>query len=379
MSSSRANSFDHGPHRAVTTAILKGVLVCSPLVCSPLTLPLATAQPHEATAFSVPSGSPDDYMQAGAAFARKLESQVEISFRDAQSGSLSVSRVEGDSVECILRTSPGIAEALRPLGRFLNGRIDPKTQAVFALAHEVGHCKLRDALLNRSDGHAGDASAFPWVAQEAAADVYGILSIEREPGGNAAVREAVIVSRLLSSALYRDPHHATGHYVSDSLALCHRNLDDRDAVQCAIATAYYTVGSLANDARGSPYAVDSIPEFFYELGVQTVNKTIRVYESIAQYKARFSGADLSRYAFDQISRDGDSRYITAISSAQHIDATRELADYYGFRMGEVVTDDQLHVTALRIDGAEELDWLLTLGAVVRTEDGESLRKGNTAP
>jgi hypothetical protein len=27
------------------------------------------------------------------------------------------------------------------------------------------------------------------------------------------------------------------------------------------------------------------------------------------------------------------------------------------------------------DGADELNWLLTLGAVVRTEDGESLRKG----
>jgi hypothetical protein len=374
MNSSRSNCLHRGPRRAVT-----GVFLQAALGCSQLAAPAAMAQLQEATAFSVPSGSPDEYMQAGAAFARELDSQVKISFRDAQSGSLSVSRVDGDSVECILRTSPGIAEALRPLGRFLNGRIDPKTQAMFALAHEVGHCKLRDALLNRADGHAGDASVFPWIAQEAAADVYGILSIERQPGGAAAVREAVVISRMLSSAMYRDPHHATGHYVSDSLALCHRNLDDRDAVQCAIATAYYTVGSLDNDAREFPYAVDSKPELFYELGVQAVSKAIRVYENIAQYKAQFSGADLSRYAFDQISRDGDSRYITAFISDRNADATRDLADYYGFRMGEVVTDDQQHVTALRIDGAEELDWLLTLGAVVRTGDGGSLRKRDTGP
>jgi hypothetical protein len=31
---------------------------------------------------------------------------------------------------------------------------------------------------------------------------------------------------------------------------------------------------------------------------------------------------------------------------------------------------------LRIDGPDELDWLLTLGAVVRTEDGESLHRGD---
>ena len=35
------------------------------------------------------------------------------------------------------------------------------------------------------------------------------------------------------------------------------------------------------------------------------------------------------------------------------------------------------IEVLRIDGPDELDWLLTLGAVVRTEDGESVRKINT--
>jgi hypothetical protein len=175
--------------------------------------------------------------------------------------------------------------------------------------------------------------------------------------------------------MYRDPNHATGHYVSNALDLCHQNRTDADAVQCAIATAYYTVGSLANDEQGSPYAVDSKPELIYELGVHKVAQTIRVYQNIAEYKAQFSGADLSRFAFNEVSRDGQSRYITAVSG-QQTDTTYRLADYYGFKTGELVTDDQRNVTALRIDGPDELDWLLTLGAVVHTEDGESLRKGD---
>jgi len=337
----------------------------------------ATAGMHEATEFSVPTGSPDEYMQAGAAFARELDPNVEISYWDSQSGSLSVSRVEGDRVKCILRASPDIGEALKPLGRFLNGRIEPRAQAMFALAHEVGHCKLRDAFLNRSDGRAADASVFPWLAQEAAADAYGILSVERRLGGDVPVRQAVTLSRMLSSAMYRDPNHATGHYVSEALALCHDNRDDSDAVQCAIATAYYTVGSLANDEQGSPYAVDSKPELIYELGVKKASRTMRVYQDIAQYKAQFCGADLDRFAFNEVYRHGQSRYITAVSRQQHTDTTRGLADYYGFKTGELVTDDQRNVTALRVDGPDELDWLLTLGAVVRTEDGKSVRKINT--
>ncbi len=338
--------------------------------------PAAMAGTHEATRFSVPAGSPDEYMQAGAAFARKLDPNVEISFWDSQSGSLSVSRVEGDRVKCILRESPDIGDAVKPLGRFLNGRIEPHAQALFAMAHEVGHCKLRDAFLNRPDGSAADASAFPWLAQEAAADAYAILSVERELGESVPVRQAVILSRMLSSSVYRDPNHATGHYVSDALALCHQNRTDADAVQCAIATAYYTVGTLANDAQGSPYAVDSKPELTYELGVQKVAQTMHVYQNIALYKAQFSGADLSRFAFNEVSRHGDSRYITAATS-QRTDPTYGLADYYGFKAGELVTDDERNVTVLRIDGPDELDWLLTLGAVVRTEDGESLHKGDT--
>ena len=188
------------------------------------------------------------------------------------------------------------------------------------------------------------------------------------------MRQAVILSRMLSSSLYRDPNHATGHYISDALALCRQNRTDADAVQCAIAAAYYTVGSLANDEQGSPYPVDSPPQLVYELGVQKVARTVRVYRDIAQYKAQFTGADLSRFAFNEISRQGESRYITAVSG-QQTDATYGLADYYGFKTGKLATDARRNVTALRIDGPDELDWLLTLGAVVRTEDGQSLSKG----
>ena len=374
MCSGPAFRFNRPSRRGVARRIVGAAVVCFELLA-----PVAMAGTHEATEFSVPAGSPDEYMQAGATFARELDPKAEISYWDSQIGSLSVSRIEGDRVRCILRTSPGVEEALKPLGRFLNGRIEPRAQAMFALAHEVGHCKLRDAFLNRPDGRAADASVFPWLAQEAAADAYGILSVERRLGQDVPVRQAVILSRMLSSAMYHDPNHATGHYLSDALALCQHNRDDSDAVQCAIATAYYTVGSLANDQEGSPHAVDSKPELFYEMGVQKLAQTMRVYQNIAQYKAQFAGADLRRFAFNEVSRDGQSRYITAVSSQQHADTTHGLADYYGFKTGELVTDDKRNVIALRIDGADELDWLLTLGAVVHTEDGETLRKGDTAP
>jgi hypothetical protein len=370
MCSRRALRSNPSFRSAAAPLVLRAGVVWLPLIAS-----AAMAGTHEATQFAVPAGSPDEYMQAGAVFARELDPNVEMSFWDSQSGSLSVSRVDGDRVKCVLRASPDVGEALKPLGRFLNGRIEPRAQAMFALAHEVGHCKLRDAFLNRSDGSAADASVFPWLAQEAAADVYGILSTERRLGENVPVRQAVVLSRMLSSSVYRDHNHATGHYVSDALTLCHQNRTDADAVQCAIATAYYTVGSLSNDEQGSPYAVDSKPELVYELGVQKMAQSMHVYQNIAQYKAQFSGADLSRFAFNEVSRVGQSRYITAASS-QHMDTTHGLADYYGFKTGELVTEDQRNVTALRIDSADELDWLLTLGAVVRTEDGESLRKGD---
>jgi len=338
-------------------------------------VPAAIAGTHEATQFSVPSGSPDETMQASAAFAHELDPEAEISFRDTQSGSLSVSRVEGNRIKCIVRVSPAASEALRPLDRFLNGRLDHDAQAMWALAHEIGHCKLRDAFLNRPDGHAADASIFPWLAQEAAADAYGILSVERRMGTQVPVRQSVIIARMLASGMYHDASHATGHYVSEALGLCPRNRSDADAVQCAIATAYYTVGSIANDEQGSPYPVDSPPQLIYELGLKKIAAVLHVYDDIAQYKAKFAGADLKRFAFNEVSRQGEFRYITA-EAGQSTDMTYPLADFYGFKTGELVTEDARSVKVMRIDGDDELDWLLTLGAVVRTEDGASLHKGD---
>jgi len=337
--------------------------------------PDAAANPHEATEFSVPAGSPDEYMQAGASFAHELDADAEISFRDSQAGSLSVSRIEGERIKCIVRVSPDIGEALKPLGRFLNGRLDRSAQAMWAMAHEIGHCKFRDAFLNQPDGRVADASVFPWLAQEAAADAYGILSVERKLGRQSSVRQAVVLSRMLSSAMYRDASHATGHYVSDALELCQQNRNDTDAVQCAISTAYYTVGSLANDEQGDPYPVDSPPRLIYEMGIKKVSAVLRMYADIEKYKAEFAGLDLSHFAFNEVSRRGDSRYITA-ETGQQTDMTYRLADFYGFKTGELVTEDARNVVVLRIDGADELDWLLTLGAVVRTEIGTSLRKGD---
>jgi len=335
----------------------------------------ARAETHEVTQFTVPSGTPDENMQAAGKFAHELDPNVEISYWDSQTGALSVSRVDAAGTRCILRLSPTTREALKPLGRFLDGRLEARAQAMFAVAHEVGHCKMRDAFLSRPDGRAADTSVFPWLAQEAAADVYGILSTERALGEQVPVRQAVIVSRMLTASMYGDYVHATGHYVSEALELCRRNRSDADAVKCAITTAYFTVGSLVNDEQGAAYAVDSAPQMFYELGRHHIEEKMRVYDDIAQYKAHFSGADLSRFAFNEVSHSGDSRYIT-VATHQQADTTYRLADFYGFKTGEVATDDERNVTVLRIDGDDELDWLLTLGAVVHTEAGESLRKGD---
>jgi hypothetical protein len=99
-----------------------------------LLAPEAMAETHEVTQFSVPAGAPDEYMQAGAAFARELDPNVEISYWDSQSGSLSVSRLEGDRVQCILRASPEIGEALKPLGDVSNS-INRRIRSVLLPCH----------------------------------------------------------------------------------------------------------------------------------------------------------------------------------------------------------------------------------------------------
>jgi hypothetical protein len=104
----------------------EAMLLTAGFACLQALVVNATAGTREATTFSVPAGSPDEYMQAGAAFAHELDPNIEVSFWDSQSGSLSVSRVEGEHVRCIVRTSPELADALKPLGRFLSGRVEPR-------------------------------------------------------------------------------------------------------------------------------------------------------------------------------------------------------------------------------------------------------------
>jgi hypothetical protein len=135
-----------------------------------LVAPDAIAGTHESTELFVPAGAPDKDMQVGAAFARELDPNVEISFWDSQSGSLSMSRVEGDRVKCI-----DIGEAFKLPGRFLNGCIEPRAQAMFALAHEVGHCKLRHAFLNRSDGRVAESNSYPSSAINQDRRIYGAV------------------------------------------------------------------------------------------------------------------------------------------------------------------------------------------------------------
>ena len=60
---------------------------------------------------------------------------------------------------------------------------------------------------------------------------------------------------------------------------------------------------IASDAMvGTREAVDPKAELVYELGVQKMAQSMCVYQNIAQYKAQFSGADLSRFAFNEVSR-----------------------------------------------------------------------------
>jgi len=78
------------------------------------------------------------------------------------------------------------------------------------------------------------------------------------------------------------------------------------------------------------------PELIYELGVHKVAQTIRVYQNIAEYKRSFP-APTKSLAFTGL-RDGQSRYITAVSGQQttHVSTGRLLR----FKTGELVTDDQ---------------------------------------
>jgi len=67
---------------------LAAVLALVPVVGNSQSLArrAAVAALHEATQFSVPAGSPDELMQAGADFARELDPTAEISYWQAKAG-----------------------------------------------------------------------------------------------------------------------------------------------------------------------------------------------------------------------------------------------------------------------------------------------------
>jgi hypothetical protein len=350
------------------------VFVCGALAALPQS---SRAGDQEASTFAVPSGVPDPQMAAAAAYAKELDPSVDVSFWDAQPGALSGSRVTDGDIHCFLRLAPNTGQALSYLGRFLNGRIDQDLQALFAVAHEVGHCKMRDMFLKRADGKVADVSAFPWVAQEVAADAYGILSTERKVGRDKGVRQAVMIARALMVKAFRDLGHASGYYLTQAFSLCDDNATDADAVRCAIVAAYYTVGSIALDAGSESLQASPDAAEVYRMGQQRIAQTMRVFDSIAEYKAEFAGADLSRFDFREVSHHGGTRYIVA-ALASDAAATYKLADFYGFKTGELSAGDR-RVTVMRIDGDEEFDWLLTLGAVVKLEDGDAVRKGSPLP
>ena len=173
--------------------------------------------------------------------------------------------------------------------------------------------------------------------------------------------------------------NVTTHFVSGQVPPVVDKTADATSPQAYGDTKTQTVGVL-NKIKGILEGLGLGMGDVVKMQVFLVNdaRSAMDFKGFMEGYTQFFGGDLSRIAFNEVFRRGNSRYITAVSS-QHTDTTHGLADYYGFKTGELVTDDQRNVTALRIDGADELDWLLTLGAVVRTEDGNSLRKGNTAP
>src|ERR1700756_4738565 len=102
------------PTRSPSVVALAAVLALVPVVCnSQLLARHAVAASHEATPFSVPAGSPDEFMRAGADFARELDPAAEVSYWQEQVGSLSVSRVEKGGIRCLVRLSSNASTALQ--------------------------------------------------------------------------------------------------------------------------------------------------------------------------------------------------------------------------------------------------------------------------
>ena len=338
--------------------------------------PAASARlPSEIDAFNVPTGTPDPALRAAVDDVRAKDAGLQISFREQEPGALSVSRFSGDRLHCEMRLAHELEGALDALAPMLRNRVAPEVQARFALAHELGHCRLRAAFMERADGQVEDPSVFPWLAQEVAADVYGILLVERDGGeGTRVLRNWIVIARRVMGERLGDRSHATGSFLQPALSLprCRAPVTDVELLGCSIAAAYMTVGYLgfAAERMGGGEPVPK-PVDLEADGETRIAATMRRFDSPADYERRFVGGDLARFEFRDVATIGGSHYLTAaMRSGEPISAAHRLADFYGLRVGMLRLADGRRVEALRVDGPEEWEWLKVLGAKVEIEEPE---------
>jgi hypothetical protein len=319
----------------------------------------------EMGAFEVPTAVPDPPLRAAADEVSAQEAGLLVTFREKEPGALSVSRFTDDRLHCEMRVAPGLEGALDTLGPMLYGRLSPEIQARFALAHELGHCRMRASFMTRPDGRVDDPSVFPWVAQEVAADVYGMLMVERSPGAPPDLRRWIVAARRVMADGQNDRAHATANFLAPAMSIprCRAAHTDPELLDCAIGAAYMTVGYLAFVAEHAVGERVPRPSELVEIGTARIRAAMRTFDSPADYQRRFVGADLAQFEFRDVAKIGSSHYLTAVAGgAVPVSAARRLADFYGLRVGELRLADGSVAEALRVDGPYEWEWLRILGA-----------------
>jgi len=343
-----------------------------------------SSRARERAPFAIPSGAPEPTLKSAVDYARRLEPDLILTYREKEPGALSVSRFAGDRLYCEMRLAPFLDTALDSLAPMLNGRLTPEMQARFALSHEVGHCKFRRVFMARPDGRVADPSAFTWLAQEVAADVYGILTMERESDAPPGLRQAIVVARRVMGERLGDRAHATANFLEPALSQCPDAHSDAQALACAVDAAYLTVGYLgyatSRTRGGDP--VPAIPELI-AAGHEWIDPRMRYFDNPAAYERDFVGGDLARFQFREIARIGKTRYLSAEvrSDDQGVSAAHRLADFYGLRFGTLEVSEGRAVEALRVDDAKELSWLKLLGARIEVADGleQDIDAGRAVP
>jgi hypothetical protein len=286
----------------------------------------------EVSPFDVPTGAPEPPVEAAADEVRALETGLLVTFREKEPGALSVSRFIDNRLHCEMRVAPGLEGALDTLAPMLYGRLSPEIQARFALAHELGHCRMRAAFMLRPDGRVDDPSVFPWVAQEVAADVYGMLLVERGGGAPPDLRRWIVAARRVMAERQNDRSHATANFLAPAMSIprCRAPRTDPELLDCAIGAAYMTVGYLAFVSEHAVGERVPRPSELVEIGTARIRAAMRTFDSPADYQRRFVGADLAQFEFRDVAQIGSSHYLTAVvSGADPISAARRLADFCG--------------------------------------------------